>query len=107
MGPLRRLAAPFVALLAFVVTGEVTDLVPCVDADCGVWSLVFGDSAPGGDGGPAGSPEAACICHAQFVTALAVPGVPVPGDVAQGLSSAVNGRPAARVADVPHPPPLG
>lgn len=104
---LRRLAAPLAALLALIVAGEVTDLVPCVGADCGVWSLVLGNGALGDDGEPAGSSEAACICHAQFVPAAAAPGVPVPGGVAQKPSSAVAGRPSAGVADVPHPPPLG
>ena len=46
MGLFRRLTAPLAALLALVVLGEVTDVVPCRDADCGVWILVLGDSAP-------------------------------------------------------------
>ncbi len=105
---LRRLAAPLAFLLALVVAGEVTDLVPCIGADCGVWSLVLGGGAHGGDTAPAGSPDAACLCHARFVPAAAVPRAPVLEAVSQGPSSpVVVGWPCADAADVPHPPPLG
>lgn len=112
MPVLRRLAAPLAVLLALVVAGEVTDLVPCGDADCGVWGVVFGDGvpaggAPTGAGGPTDAPDTACLCHAQFVAAVAAPGVPVPSDVSGDLHPAVTARPASGVADVPHPPPLG
>jgi hypothetical protein len=105
MGLIRRLAAPLAALLALVVLGEVTDVVPCRDADCGVWALVLGDGAPASDTPDA--PNEACPCHASFVPLGAPPGVLVPPAGARSPHEAVADAVAAGPSDVPHPPPLG
>ena len=105
MGLIRRLAAPLAALLALVVLGEVTDVVPCRDADSGVWTLVLGDGAPSSDAPDA--PDAACPCHASFVPLGPPPGVPTPAAATRALHEAIAVALTAGPSDVPHPPPLG
>ena len=106
MPAIRRRLAPLAALLALVVLAEVTDAVPCGDADCGVWSVVSGGDAPPDGGAPDNAPETACICHATFVRSGAAPRGPAPGDTPQARAEAPPDWTGAGPADVPHPPPL-
>ena len=108
MRALRLVAAPLALLLALVVAGETTDVLPCADADCGLWSELLGADAPPG-GGPLDGPatEAACLCHAAYVP----PPLPAASEAARGPAHALAAPPAFRppseVGRVPYPPPRG
>jgi hypothetical protein len=108
MRALRLAAAPLALLLTLVVAGETTDLLPCADADCGVWSVLL-DVDPAPADGPEGAPDAepACLCHAAYVP----PALPAASEAPRGPERALGAPPpagpAASVGRVPYPPPRG
>jgi len=92
--------APLLAGLAVVLGAETTDLVPCYDGDCGVWSLL-------GDGLDREAPDAdaACLCNATFMTHDGRPASPRGADAAGGPQPSPDIGPAGDAGRVPVPPP--
>ena len=105
MDRLRHIAPVLALVLALVVGGEMTDVLPCVDADCGAWST--GTDAPpdrsGSDG--AGGSATTCICHVAFVSTARVPAVPVRAHARAEAPVVADDAGPSLAGGVPHPPP--
>lgn len=108
MSPMDRLrqTAPILSLLlALVVAGETTDVLPCADGECGVWrALVYPDASPSGglDHRPA-----VCPCQVVFASTAVLPAAPVPAPDDGALWLADPACTPSLPGRVPHPPPRG
>ena len=106
MNCLRHIAPVLCLVLALVVGGEMTDVLPCVDAECSAWSTGQDSGTPppaGGDG--AGGSATTCICHAAFVSTARVPAVPVRAHARAEVPVVADDAGPSLAGGVPHPPP--
>lgn len=104
----RPFTAPLVVLLALIVGGETTDLIPCADGDCGVWHVLLdGEAEEDHEPTSNGTGQVAeCLCH--VVLSAAPPPVRlIPLKREEPGFVSTQGRYAPPSRSVPTPPPRG
>lgn len=109
MHRLRQIAPLLSLLLTLIVGGEMTDVLPCADVDCGAWNALLHSDAPPPDDGDHGDGESssACLCQALFVSTAMMPAASAPAPDGGALFRADPARVPAPFGRVLHPPPKG
>jgi hypothetical protein len=107
MDCLRKTAPLLSLLLMLIVGGEMTDMLPCADIECGAWSTLLHPDAPPPDSGTHGDGEssAECLCHAVFVSTAVRTAVPAPAPEDGAMLNADPARSGLQIEGVPYPPP--
>ena len=108
-----NIATVLTLLLAVLLGGETTDLLPCGEETCSAWLVLLNPNTAEGSGeddhpNPTASAEAlaCCLCHVSFSPAAAQP-IPQLAELPLAGSSYLTAVAVTALVPVPTPPPRG
>lgn len=103
---LHRFIAQLALLLAFVVGGQMTDLLPCADEGCDLWHWVSEDHVNGDKGEGHGEKNVIpdCLCHSTYTSTVRVTRLSTT-DARHAFRQAEQALRPPAAASVPTPPP--